>query len=398
MWRHAAEEKNAKIDKLERTRNDERGMPCMKAASVEEKEAKVRRWNAARNFEEPDRVPVLISVGPTFFCQVLGYTLNDYYRNLDLNLKIQMEGSKWAYENLGDDRTDYVENTKDLDPEIGAISEGIVWDCPISLPTEENPWLSPWVMPKFTTPEAIERLEVPDPKECVKKLERHHQRAFGVKVRAETPPLFHPPCSAAGSLVGTDRLYVYLYRYPDLMHRLFEKLLKSLFALMDYADDVTGHVTTSTGLCDDHAGYLSVDMYRKFVLPYNKRIYEKYGKEGRSLHMDSATEHIADIIRDEYKVDDLDLGWQANIAKVKEALDGKVFFNGNMPSRLLTTGTPQQIREAVAHCIYAAASGGGYSFDMGGETYAGIDIERLKYAIAYAKKIGRYPLKCVRNR
>ena len=50
---------------------------------------------------------------------------------------------------------------------------------------------------------------------------------------------------------------------------------------------------------DDHAGYLSEEMYRRFVLPYNKRIYERYGKVRRTLHMDSPTEHIAEIIRDE---------------------------------------------------------------------------------------------------
>ena len=48
-----------------------------------------------------------------------------------------------------------------------------------------------------------------------------------------------------------------------------------------------------------------------------------------------------------------------------------------MPSRLLVLGTYQHVREAVAHCIYALLQVGGYYFDMGGETYAGIDIERL---------------------
>ncbi|KYH41492.1 MAG: hypothetical protein AYL32_004640 [Candidatus Bathyarchaeota archaeon B26-2] len=357
------------------------------------REDKLRRWVAARSFEEADRVPVLINVGAPFFCQVLGYTLKDFYRNLDLNLKIQLEGSRWAYENLGDDRTGYLKSIEEVSPNLGAVGEGIVWDCQIRLPSEETPWLAPWIIPKFTTPEEIDKLEVPDPKECLKRLERHYKVAFGVEVRAEIPPGIHPPCSAAGSLVGTERLYIYLYKYPDLMHKLFRKLLKSFFVLRDYVDDETGRTTRSIGLSDDHAGYLSEEMYREFVLPYNKQIYERYGKERRRLHMDSPTEHIAEIIRDEYKVDELDLGWQADIVKIKEALDGKVFFNGNMQSRILTTGTYQQIRDAVAHCIYAAAPGGGYYFDMGGETYAGIDVERLRYAIAYAKKIGRYPLK-----
>jgi len=351
------------------------------------------RWATARNFEEPDRVPVGIGVGNPFFCSILGYNLKDFYRNLDLNLKIQMEGSKWAYENLGDDRISYGRSLRRISPNIGSVSEGIVWDCLIRLPTEESPWLPPWIVPKFITPEEIEKLEAPDPRECVKRLEKHYLRAFGVKIRAKLPPGIHPPCSAAGSLVGTERLYIYLYRYPNLMHRLFQKLLKSFFVLRDYADDQTGRTITRVGLADDHAGYLSEKMYRKFVLPYNRQIYEKYGKEGRSLHMDSQTDHIAHILRDEYRLDSLDLGWQADILKIKEALDGKVFFNGNMESRLLVASPYEGIRRAVEHCIYSAAPGGGYAFDLGGETYAGIDVNRLKYTIEYAKKIGKYPLK-----
>jgi uroporphyrinogen-III decarboxylase len=371
----------------------------MAAMGFNEKRAKEveERWTAARNFEEPDRVPILISVGEPFFCTVLGYTLKDYYRNLDICRKVQLEGSKWAYENLGDDRVDYKRSIEQTYPDTGATEEGIIWDCEIHLPTEDNPWLPPWIAPKFTTPEEIEKLEVPDPKECVKRLEKHYLRAFGAEIEAKTLPEIHPPFSAAGSLVGTGRLYVYIYRYPDLMHRLLNKLLESFFVLRDYNYDQTGSVTNSVILRDDHAGYLSEAMYRKFVLPYNKQIYERYGKEGRFLHMDTQTDHIAHILRDEYKLNELDVGSADNtdIAKIKEAFDGRVFFNGNMPSRILVAGSYQQIREAVERCIYTAAPGGGYAFDLGGETYAGIDLNRLKYTIEYAKKIGRYPLKRV---
>jgi uroporphyrinogen-III decarboxylase len=354
------------------------------------------RLTAARNFEEPDRVPVQIGVGGPFFCSVLGYTLYDFYRNLDLNLKIQFEGSRWAYENLGDDRTGYAQDMEQMSPNMGATQEGVIWDCDILLPTKDNPWRSPWIVPKFRTPDEIEKLEVPDPKECVKRAEKHYVKAFGVKPRGELlPPGIHAPFSAAGSLLGTDILYVYLYKYPDLMQRLFKKLLKSLYVLVDYVDDQRGETRTGIGLYDDHGGYLSEKMYRKFVLPYNKQIYERYGKEGRFLHMDSQTDHIAHILRDEYKLDSLDLGWQADIAKIKEVLDGRVFFKGNLNSSLLVASPYEEIERAVEHCIYSAAPGGGYVFDLGGETYAGVDVSRLKYAIEYAKKIGRYPIKDV---
>jgi len=150
-----------------------------------EREKKVKRWTAARHFEESDRVPVLINVGAPFFCQVLGYNLKDFYRNLELNLKIQLDGSRWAYKYLGDDRISYVKSRKQLFPNIGSVGEGIVWDCRISLPTEDEPWLAPWIIPRFTTPEKIEKLEIPDPKECVKRLHEHYKTTFGVCAHKE---------------------------------------------------------------------------------------------------------------------------------------------------------------------------------------------------------------------
>ena len=63
---------------------------------------------------------------------------------------------------------------ENVSPNLGAVTEGIIRDCEIRLPTEEDPWLSSWIIPKFKTPEEIERLEVPDSAECVKKLERYY--------------------------------------------------------------------------------------------------------------------------------------------------------------------------------------------------------------------------------
>jgi len=355
-------------------------------------EGSIRRLESARYFEEPDRVPVLIDVGAPFYASVLGYTLKDYYRNVDICRHVQVEGSKWAFGTLGDDRTGTI-GEDDAVPDIGAVAEGIVFGCSISLPDDDNPWLSPWIVPSLKSLDDIEALEVPDPPNCVGRLRDHYVKAFGRAIRVEGAPNIHPPCSAAGSLMGPERLYTYLYKHPDSMHGLFGKLLETFFAITDYNDELRGMVTDGIGLCDDHAGYLSEEMYRKFVLPYNKRIFERYGRHWRSLHMDSRTDHIAEILVEEYRIKDMDLGAAADIAKIKEAFEGKVVFNGNVDSKILVAGSVEQIEKATEHCIRSAARGGGYIFDCGGETYAGIDPMRLIHMVTHAKKIGKYPIR-----
>jgi len=355
-------------------------------------ESSIRRLESARHFEEPDRVPILIDVGAPFYAKVLGYTLKDYYRSVDVCRHVRVEGSKWAFSRLGDDRTETMRED-DAGLDIGAVAEGIVFGCSISLPDDDNPWLSPWIVPSLRSLDDVEALEVPDPRDCVGRLREHYLKAFGRDVQVEEATSIHPPCSAAGSLMGPERLYTYLYKYPDAMHGLLGKLLETFCSITDYNDELRGTATNGIGLCDDHAGYLSEDMYRKFVLPYNKRIYERYGTRWRSLHMDSRTDHIAKILVEEYGINDMDLGAAADIAKIKEAFNGRVIFNGNVDSKILVAGSMEQIERATEHCIRSAAPGGGYIFDCGGETYAGIDPLRLIHMVSYAKKIGKYPIR-----
>jgi uroporphyrinogen-III decarboxylase len=374
--------------------------------SLDEKERiRLAEWriSKAKNFEEADRVPVQIRVHNPFFTWVLGYTFYDYYRNWDVCRLVQIEGPKWAFRNLGDDRAPvpydaWLNKIEEYPlPDVGSVGEGIVFECKIVLPEKERPWTTPWIIPKFKTLEDLDKLVVPDPKECEKRLREHIRRAYGKEIplpRGMVPKI-HPPLSAAGSLMGAETLFTFLYKHPNEMHKFLEKLYKTYCVLKDYEDDQRGRESRSLNLADDHAGYLNVDMYKKFVLPYNKRLYERYGREKRRLHMDSKSDHIAYIIVEEYKINEMDLGSSqfTDIAKIKKAFKDKVFFNGNLDTRLLVSGNEEEIRKSIEYCIYNAAERGGYAFDVGGETFANVDINKLKFAIEYAKKIGKYPIR-----
>jgi len=127
-------------------------------------------------------------------------------------------------------------------------------------------------------------------------------------------------------------------------------------------------------------------------MPYNLRLYERFGKRYRSLHMDSHMDHITDILRDAYRINYADVGVENDIRKIAEAFKGKVVFKGNANWRVLIRNY-ELIEIEVEKCIYYAAPGGGYIFDNGGETYAGVPPDRLKYEVEYAKKVGRYPIR-----
>ena len=134
-------------------------------------------------------------------------------------------------------------------------------------------------------------------------------------------------------------------------------------------------------------------MYERFVVPYNLKLYQLFGKRRRFLHMDSHMDHITDILVDVYKLNSVDVGVENDIKVLAKAFKNKIVFNGNADWRVLVDGSFKRIEMEIEKCIYYAAPGGGYIFDNGGETYTGVPPKNLRYEVEYAKKVGKYPIK-----
>ena len=363
------------------------------SAQLEESRKRVEK---ALDFEEPDRVPVSINLQGPYYAWLFGVPLSLYYTDLKAMLHVQVKGLKWRLEWLRDDITGIGVNL-----DLGAIAESLVFGCEIVMPDERDPWRSPWIVPCIETLEDIDRLEVPDPRDIpavrevyrrLEELRRLARERYG-DLPVSGGLQIHPPVSAAGSLLGPQRLYAWLYRYPSEMHKLFRKLEEAFVELKRLHHEVTGAEPGWLHLADDHAGYLSRRMYEEFSLPYNLRLYERFGSKYRYLHMDSPMHHIADIVRDVYRVHHADLGVESDIRAIAREFKGRVSFNGNADWRTLLSGSLEQIEMEVEKYIWYAAPGGGYIFDNGGETYAGVPPEALRYEVEYAKKVGKYPIK-----
>ncbi|MEM2514061.1 MAG: uroporphyrinogen decarboxylase family protein [Candidatus Bathyarchaeia archaeon] len=360
-------------------------------------ERNYERLETVHKFEEPDRVPVVIGVGGPYYAWLFNHTLMEYYSNFRIMAETQIMGLKWRLEWLKDDISNI-----NVHFDIGAIAEGIVFNCMIAMPDEKNPWKSPWIIPRIRRLEDIDRLEIPEPEDNpgiqayysrLEEFAKFVKREYGNIPVSMSGLQIHPPVSAAGSLLGPQRLYSWLYKYPSEMHKLLKKLEKTFDILQKYRHNRIGGGMNSISLADDHSGYLNRRMYEEFALPYNLRLYERYGKQHRGLHMDSRMDHIADIIVNVYKVNYVDVGVENDLSILVENFNGKVVFNGNADWRVLIGGSRERIRKEVERCIYVAASAGGYIFDNGGETYVGVPPENLRYEVEYAKRVGKYPIK-----
>ena len=134
--------------------------------------------------------------------------------------------------------------------DLGPISEAYAFDLPVEYADDT----SPWIVRTMSVPEAVERLEVPDP-ETSPGIQKVYQAYERMKARVEQLGLkvgvgggfgIHPPLSAACGFLDVEEVYTLLADEPQLIHRLFEKLALTFIRLQDYNDRYFGTTTTSS--------------------------------------------------------------------------------------------------------------------------------------------------------
>jgi uroporphyrinogen-III decarboxylase len=248
----------------------------------------------------------------------------------------------------------------------------------------------------------IEKLKVPDPSDHPKVnwvWEEAEKVRKILKKRKVNLPFrgahfqIHPPLSTACAIMNPADVYTLMYTEPKAVFLLFDKLFEAFCKLVDYSDRRNGiKKRDSIALADDNSAFISAKMYRRFVLPYNKRIYERYGQKTRFLHADGPNDHLFSILANEIGLTAMDIGGFSSLEAAVKAMKGKVVIQGGLNNKDLYQGLTEKVKEKIRKAIKLAAPGGGYEFAIGGETYVGITPETLIDLVNYVKKIGKYPI------
>jgi hypothetical protein len=115
-------------------------------------------------------------------------------------------------------------------------------------------------------------------------------------------------------------------------------------------------------------GFISLEQYRRFVLPFEKAVSDRVHRETDSpiyVHTcGSIGDRIGAMVEAGYDgIDTMDpppLG-DTDIEKVKREFGDRIFLKGNLdPINVLLNGTPQEVRDRAAELIRSAGRGGGY--------------------------------------
>ena len=133
-------------------------------------------------------------------------------------------------------------------------------------------------------------------------------------------------------------------------------------------------------------------MYRRYVAPRLKVLYDRYGADGRHLHADGPNDHLFATIADYLEVSAMDIGGFSSIDAAVTAMKGKTVIEGNINNRDLYGALDEKAKAKVRHMMRVAGPGGGYVFAIGGEAYVGVPPETMVDLVAYAKEAGRHPI------
>jgi len=356
-------------------------------------EASQKRRAATYAFEEGDRVTTNVSAGGSYFCYLFGVDIADYYTDLDLQIEVQARGMQWWLDHCPDDRTHF-----GLGLDLGPVGEAIVFDLDLERPRGT----SPWIVRCIKDGADVDRLTWPDPcenprvQEVLKLGEKFRQRAEALKLGLPAGGGgvgIHPPLSCACALAEPTWVYEMLYVEPRVIERLFEKCYRAFCGIVDYLDQLRGTRTQSLGLADDNCSFISSRMYNDYVLPWNQRLYARYGQRGRYLHSDGPHHQHFPTYANVVRLNHCDTGGWSKLRPAVEILKpARCVVNGNLNCRDFYGEFDETLRRKIRQTIRLAAPGGGYVFAIGGETYARVNPDTLIRGFEYAHEVGKYPI------
>ena len=155
------------------------------------------------------------------------------------------------------------------------------------------------------------------------------------------------PFTTACKLRGTTQMCMDMIDNPayakQLLEYITESVIKRIKAWRKYLN--IPQKTDVVGLGDDSVILLSPQMYKEFVLPCHKRIYEEFGTQNstRTIHLcGDASKHF-EVLHQQLNVTEYDTGFPVDLAKLYKTLGSECRINGGLHIELLRSGSIDEI-------------------------------------------------------
>jgi len=349
-----------------------------------------RRMEAVQRFAVEDRVPVLLGVDAQYLLSQLETGFLEFYGDSELHLYYQLQGWKWMLENLEDDRL--IEEELEVYPDFGDITIAGIFDMEHIVWEDDQP---PYVVPWLERPRDVARLRLPHPTDNLggRKLSYIEDMQFLVNkfhVRLQGEPILlrvgpgrqEGPFTAALSMVG-EQIYDWVEEEPNAVHDLLAMITEVYIEYERAVRHLVGAEMEDVCIISDGAEGLSVDSYRRFVLPYSLQIYDAFPGQ-RRLRMCGDINHLLELLAEEQEITHLDgCSHEVDREHLVEAMGGKVVVQGNVDPELMLNGTVEEVKQAAWGMLEAFADVGGLVLGDGYGIHPDTPVENMN-ALVYA--------------
>lgn len=193
------------------------------------------------------------------------------------------------------------------------------------------------------------------------------------------------------ALRGTRGIIMDMYRQPDNVLEAVEKITDFSIKNTISAVNAMGGIMVTFPLHKGDDTFMSDAQFQKFYWPSLRRFILALIEEGImvSLFAEGKYNKRLELVKD------IPRGWvmwhfdQTDMARAKAVLGDITALAGNVPTSLMCTGTPEQVKEHCRKLIEICAPGGGYIL-TGGATAAEVKAENLHAMMEAAREYGVY--------
>jgi MtaA/CmuA family methyltransferase len=286
---------------------------------------------------EPVDRPPNFDIFMTFAAHHIGQPLSKYYRDH----RVLVEANMAMLEDFDLDIVQAISDPFRETADFGAQIEFPADDLPVSK------------KPLLEEPQAIRKLKPPNPSNGRRMNDRLEAiRSFRQKVGGEVPIMgwVEGALAEAADLRGVVNILEDLILRPTWVEELLEICVGVEIAFARAQVEAGADII---GLGDAIVSQISPKMYRRFALPYEKRIFQAVHEMGAlcRLHICGNTNHIFSEMVDS-GADIIDLDWMVDMAAAAQGFGERVSFLGNFnPVAVMLRGTPEQVYQATMDCL-----------------------------------------------
>jgi hypothetical protein len=152
-----------------------------------------------------------------------------------------------------------------------------------------------------------------------------------------------------------------MYRFPDKLHRVVDERLQATLAMLDSVPVFTKPARALMPLHRGSDGFMSLKQFEEFYWPPLKAIMLKMIEKGITPcpFLEGTWDQRLEYLLELPKGKALAHFAYSNMKRAKDVLGGHLCIMGDVPSSILTTGTPQQVEDYVKDLMKYCAKGGG---------------------------------------